>query len=254
VKRITGAGMRTAAFAAAAILLLTASAEAGGVTVPFVGCPTDSLTAPFAAPKGNPVSVSLDAKPASRLAFYKSQIDQGIIGPRGWHCLSFKAASGWVTIVMPHEPSPPTMLRYPAFHPIKGPAIQITHLDGLSAGRLDIAKLSARYFPQHEFFVKFVIATKVKPASEFPQGPYAGDKLINHRQDIVEYLTPAGKEGLGTAYRLVPGDLPIQSFAATVGPDEELHGFVMGVRLPKSDNDLAPAILAWAERQYVAGK
>jgi hypothetical protein len=244
--------MRTASIAAAVILLLTASTQAA--TVPFVGCPTDALAAPLPAPHGNPVAVTLDAKTASRLAFYKSQVDQGVVGPRNWHCLSFKAPSGWVTIVTPSEPNPSTMLRYAKFHPIKGPAIQITHFDGLSAGRLDIAKLIARYFPQHDFFLKFVVASKVAPASDFPRGPYANDTLIANKRDIVEYMTPAGKEGLGTAYRLVPASLPVRAFAAAVGPDEELHGFVMGVRLSKNEDDLAPVILGWAEHQYAAGK
>lgn len=245
--------MRANAIVAAVIGFVVAG-PAQAVTVPFVGCPTDSLTAPLPAPKGSPVTVSLDAKTAARLAFYKSQADQGVVGPRGWHCQTFKAPSGWVTVVMPETPDPPTMLRYAKFHPIKGPAIQITHFDGLSAGRLDIAKLIARYFPEHGFFLKLVIASKVKPASEFPSGPYPKDKLITRKPGIVEYLTPAGREGLGTAYRLVPGDLPIRSFAAMVGPDEELHGYVMAVRLPEDEDDLGPPILSWTERQYAAGK
>jgi hypothetical protein len=232
--------------------LLLAPAAAGPVTIPFVGCATDSLTAPLPAPKGNAMPVSFDAKTASRLAFYKSQVDQGVVGPRGWHCLSFKAPSGWVTIVTPETPSPPTMLRYAKFHPIKGAAIQITHFDGLSNGRIDIAKLIARYFPQRGFFLKFVLATK--PVGEFPAGPYPKDKLIAQKTDIVEYRTPAGREGLGTAYRLVPSDLPIRSFAAAVGPDEDLHGYVMAVRLPEAGDDLGSAILSWAERRYAGGK
>lgn len=119
---------------------------------------------------------------------------------------------------------------------------------------LDIAKLIARYFPEHGFFLKFVIASKVKPASEFPSGAYPTDKLIARKQGIVEYQTPAGHDGLGTAYRLVPGDLPIRSFAAMVGPDEELHGYVMAVRLPEDEDNLGPAILSWGERQYATGK
>ena len=240
--------------AAATLLLAIGTAQAGQVTVPFVGCPTDSLTAPLPAPNGSPLPVSLDAKTASRLAFYKSQRDQGIIGPRGWHCQSFMAASGWVTIVLPETPRPSTMLRYPVFHPVKGPAIQITHFDSASSGRIEIAKLIARYFPQRGFFAKFVIATKVAPASEFPSGPFKADRLITRKTDVVEYLSPAGKEGQGTAYRLVPGDLPIRTFVAVVGPDEEPQGFVMGVRLPEDRDDLAPVILSWAERQYATAK
>jgi hypothetical protein len=234
--------------------LLTVPAHAAGVTVPFVGCPTDSLTAPLPAPNGNPLPVSLDAKTAARLAFYKSQKDQGIIGPRGWHCQSFMAPSGWVTIVLPETPSPSTMLRYPKFHPVEGPAIQITHFDSASSGRIEIAKLIARYFPQRAFFAKFVIATMAAPAGAFSSAPFKADKLITRKTDFVEYLTPAGREGQGTAYRLVPGDLPIRSFAAVVGPEEEPQGFVMGLRLPEDKDDLGPVILSWTERQYAATK
>ena len=232
-----------------AFLLLTPSFAA---TVPFVGCPTDSLTAPLAAPKGDAVAVAFDGRTAARLAFYKSQADQGVIGPRGWHCLSFKAPSGWVTIVTPATPSPSTMLRYARFHPIAGPAIQITHFEGYSSGREDIAKLIARYFPEHALFLQFV--KSAVPAADFPAGPYPKDQRLAQKPGIVETLTPAGKVGLGTQYRLVPSDLPIRAFAAVVGPDEALQGYVMGVRLAKDKDDLAPIILSWAEQRYATGK
>jgi hypothetical protein len=232
--------------------VLVTIAPAVAATVPFVGCPTDSLTAPLPAPKGAAIPVPFDAKTAARLAFYKSQVDQGVIGPRGWHCQSFKAFSGWVTIVTPATPSPSTMLRYAKFHPITGPAIQITRFDGLSSGREDIAKLIARYFPERGVFLKFV--KSAVPMADYPAGPFPKDQRLAQKRGIVEYLTPAGKEGLGTLYRLVPSDLPIRAFAAVVGPDEALEGYAMGVRLAKDKEDLGPLILSWAEQRYTAGK
>jgi hypothetical protein len=245
--------MRASIFFAATILLFS-SAVAAPVTVPFVGCPSDGQVGPDPAPKGKPVVVSLDAKTASRLAFYQSKYDSGVLAPRGWHCANLEGSSGWFTIVA-LEPLDPTVLLDPKKHPLQGPAIQISQNYGGTSGRFEVAQLIARYFPQRRAFLHSVIKEGIEPASHFPSGAFKTDRLVSQRPNIVEYLTPAGREGLGTKSRLVPSDLPIHAVAAVIGnADEDWAGYIFSVRLPEDQDDLTPVILGWAKRAYLEAK
>jgi hypothetical protein len=60
----------------------------------------------------------------------------------------------------------------------------------------------ARVFPAHRAFVRKVIAEGIEPTSDFPFGPYPNDKLTYKNKEMVEYETPAHKDGLGTQSRL----------------------------------------------------
>jgi hypothetical protein len=245
--------LKRARFGFLAFLLAVPSA-AGPVTVPFVGCPSDGQVGPDPAPKGEPVPVTLDAKTASRLAFYQSKYDSGVLAPRGWHCANLEGSSGWFTIVAP-EPLDPTVLLDPKKHPLTGPAIQISANNGGTSGRFEVAQLIARYFPQRRAFLRSVIAEGIEPASYFPSGAFKTDRLVSQRPNIVEYLTPPRRKGLGTKSRLVPSDLPIHAVAAVIGDaDADWAGYVFSVRLPKNQEDLAPIILRWSERTYLETK
>jgi hypothetical protein len=236
------------------ITALPSTANAGTATVPFVGCPSDGQVGPDPAPTGKPVPVALDAQTASRLAFYQSKYDNGILAPRGWHCANLEGSNGWI-LFLASEHLNATALLDPKNHPLKGPAIQFTVRNGGTSGRFEVAQLIARYFPQRRAFLKSVIAEGIEPAGDFPSGPFKADQLVTRRKDLVEYLTPAGRKGLGTKSRLIPSDLPIRSFAAVVGgANDDWAGFTMAVRLPKDMDDLAPVILSWAERRYATGK
>lgn len=223
---------------------------ANAVTVPFVGCPADGQTDAIPAPKGKSVTIALDAQAASHLAFYASQDFGGILAPRGWHCATLYGSGGWFVIVAQQPITPVGLL---ASHPnlLKGPAIQLSLSDGGTSGRFEVAQLIARYFPERRAFLKSVIDERIEPANSFPEGPFKTDILVSRHKDAVEYLTPAGKEGLGTKSRLDPSGLPIHAAAALVGgEDEDWAGYVLAVRLPKEQEDLAPVILRWAAATY----
>ena len=242
--------MSLARFLVPAFVFLTGIAPAASVTVPFVGCPSDGQMGPQPIPKGKPVPVSLPAAMASRLAFYRSTQWDGVLAPRGWHCAHLYGSNGWFTVVA-QEPVTPASFLGTKPKPISGPAIQLSQSDSGTSGRFEVARLIARYFPERRAFLKSVIDEGIEAASDFREGPFQTDILVSRRKDVVEYLTPAGKEGLGTVSRLSPSVLPIHAVAAVGGArDEDWAGYVLAVRLPKDQEDLAPAILDWAAKTY----
>jgi hypothetical protein len=244
--------MRVSIFFTATVFLFS-SAAAAPVTVPFVGCPSDGQTDAIPAPEGKPVAVNLPPAVAARLAFYKADIDSGVLAPRGWHCANLYGSNGWFTVIAQEPVTPADLL---ADKPVKAPAIQVSISDGETSGRFKVAQLVARFFPKYRSFTDKVIAEGLEKADDFPAGPYKDDKLIVRSPDRVEYITPAGKNGLGTASRLVPCRLPIHAVAALEGADDDGIGgaLVVVVRLPKDQDDLAPVILGWAKRTYLGAK
>jgi hypothetical protein len=237
----------------AVLALLTAGALAAPVTVPFVGCASDGQQGAVAAPKGAPVAVDLDAKTASHLAFYKSQYDDGVLAPRGWHCANLEGSGGWFTIVA-LQPINPALLLRPDFRGVESPAVQISMSNGGTSGRFEVARLVARYFPAHHDVLQRVLDEGAVPAAEFPAGPFKADRFVSSRTDIAEYLTPAGTQGLGTASRLAPSALPVHAAAAVTGTGGELDGFVFAARLPEERDTLSPVLIGWAEQHYLVQK
>jgi hypothetical protein len=126
--------------------------------------------------------------------------------------------------------------------------------DGGTSGRFAVAHLAARYFPELRGFVHGVISEGIEPVSAFPSGPYPKDRLVARKMGIVEYVTPAHSDGLGTAGRLKPDDEPILSAAMLLGNSSEPSALVASVRLPKGMTDLAPVIIHEAERRYAGTK
>ena len=57
----------------------------------------------------------------------------------------------------------------------------------------------ARFRRPERAFVDFVIAEGIEPKENFPAGPYPADKLTYKSPTLVEFATPAGKDGLGAA-------------------------------------------------------
>ena len=74
--------------------MLLVLALAVGLTVPFVGCPSDGQAGPVATPTGGPVRVSLPARVAAELAYYKGGQGTGVLAPRGWQCFESYGSSG----------------------------------------------------------------------------------------------------------------------------------------------------------------
>jgi hypothetical protein len=230
-----------AALVCASVILAPLAAKAVQA-VPFVGCPSDGQQGPVAAPKGQPKAVNVEPTAAARLAWYQARYEAGALAPRGWKCFSLYGSSGTTLAIAPsgalNDPS----------QPIAGPAVVLTVDSGSTSGRFDVAKIAARVFADKEkAFVDSVIAEGIEPKENFPAGPYPSDKLTYRTPTLVEFATPGGKDGLGTADRLAKGALPIAGLAKLVGPADGPDLYLLSVRLPVAEADLAPAIVGAAE-------
>jgi hypothetical protein len=223
-----------------AVLALSAS-PAAAASVPMVGCPTDGQSRPEPAPKSGTKHVTLDARAASGLAYYRNA-DIGVLGPRGWHCLVLAGSNGTTIYVTPEPLDAKTMLSE-KFKGISGDTIQLSFSNGETSGRFEAAKFVARLFPQDRVFVDKVIAEKVEPASAYVFGPYPTDRLTRRSEAMVEYETPAGMKGLGTDSRLVPNQSPISGIVFLGEDDGVLN---LSVRLP--EKHLTEAIVRGSEK------
>jgi hypothetical protein len=124
--------------------------------------------------------------------------------------------------------------------------IELSLDDGGTSGRFGVAQTIARVFPAHRDFVRNVIAEGIEPASSFPFGPYPNDDLVYRSNEIVEYKTPAQKEGLGTSSGLQINAEPISGVAILIGEDTNL--LKLSVRLSSYQTDLTSSIIHQVER------
>ncbi len=218
--------------------------------VPFVGCASDGQAGPQAVPTGPSKAVAISAAAAQRLAWYKAQYGPGVLAPRGWHCFSTYGSNGSSLFVSPDAIDSKAMfsLDWKGF---AGQVIQISIAEGGTSGRFEVAKVIARVFPAYKKFAQNVIAEGIEPASDFPFGPYASDKLTDRGKNIVEFETPANTAGLGTDSRLEANASPIDGVAIITGTDTGL--IQLSARVSAKDRDLIPLILKQVERDAGAG-
>lgn len=211
--------------------------------VPFVGCAGDGQTGPVAAPKGVPKAVDIDAAAARQLAFYQAQDSFGVLAPRGWKCFYFYGSSGATLVIAPSG-----NLQNALNAPLTGPAVVESQDYGGTSGRFEVAKYSARLFPQLEqAFIASVIAEGIEPKEDFPSGPYPADKTTAKSARLIEFETPANMDGLGTSGQLQKSALPIEGMAKLEDTADGPDFYLLSVRLPANQAALAPAIVSQAE-------
>jgi hypothetical protein len=224
-----------------AAFALTPVAAGAAQTIPFVGCASDGQQGPVAAP-GQPKAVAIDPAAAKGLAWYQAQYSAGALAPRGWKCFSFYGSSGVTLTIAPSGKLDDTS------RPIAGPAVILADDSGGTSGRFDVAKVAARVFAGPEkAFVASVIAEGIEPKENFPAGPYPSDKLTYKTATLVEFATPAGKDGLGAAAGLGASPLPVVGLAKLAGPLDGPDLYLLAVRLPVAQANLASAIVGAAE-------
>lgn len=223
-------------------LLLTGAAPAQ-VSVPFVGCAADGQTGPQRAPRHR-ATPRLAPALAARIAYYASG-DLAVLGPRGWHCFGLYGSNGSVLIVTPARLGPHQL------DSLSGPAIQLSYSFGGTSGRFAVAVLIARLFPAHMAFARQVAAEGIM-TEPLPSGPYPADRLARRGQSEVRYLTPGGRDGLGTESHLARGAEPVRgtvlllSDEANDGPD----ALKLDVRLPARMAALADTIIDGVHRPH----
>jgi hypothetical protein len=228
------------------LFLFAAPVFAQTSTVPFIGCLSDGQVGPLAAPAGQARQLPIPPGTAARLAWYKAADAPGVLAPRGWHCFSTYGSSRATLYVSPEPLTAKLVLPGNGWNGFSGPAIEISSSYGDTSGRFPVAETIARVFPAHRDFVQKVIAEGIEPASSFPFGPYPTDKLTYKSNEIVEYITPANTDGLGTNSELKKSGYPISGVAILAG--EEPNLVLLIARLPPATSDLTPAIIQQVER------
>lgn len=228
---------------------VTASGAPANSPVPFVGCKSDGQTGPVDAPDGPGPSVDASGAEAHQLAYYKAEDGFGVLGPRGWYCFGTYGSNGSSLYVSPTHISGAEMFS-DNWKGFTGPAIQISTMNGGTSGRFQVAKVIARVFKAHMDFVDRVIAEGIEPASNFSRGPFPGDKLVYRSKEVVEFVTGANTDGLGTQSRLLKNGDPISGVAILLG--EEPNLVQLSVRLPANLQNLASAIVKQVEQEAEA--
>ena len=237
---------KSTAIGAAAVFVCSAWHGAkASESVPFVGCASDGQLGPIAAPKGSAKAVNVDAATASQLAYYQAQDSFGVLAPRGWKCFYVYGSNGASLTVAPSG-----NLQDTSTSGLSGPAVVETVSSGGTSGRFDVAKYSARLFPKLEqAFIAGVIAEGIEPKKDFQFGPYPADKTDYKNARLLEFETPANKDGLGTSDRLRKDSLPIRGMAKLEEsvPPGSPDFYLLTVRLPANQTPLSSAIIAAAE-------
>lgn len=192
--------------------LFASSANAADIMVPFVGCPADGQAGVLAPPAGNAVKVHVDSPPPVPLAYYKGEQSGGVFAPAGWHCRVWYGSSGSFMIVAPGSIKPP-FFPPPSF---AGPVVEYSFAIGGTSGRFEVARLGGMLFPAlTRKFVKSVEQEEeMMGMKSSRKKKYRTDSLTYLSPHIVQFLTPAYAEGLGTEGQLKATSHPIQGFVA----------------------------------------
>ena len=220
------------------------SAFDASVSLPFVGCESGEMAGPPSEPPTSAgADVPSDAKTAGRLALYKTKNSPAVLGPRGWACYGSAGTSGASLSVVPVPLDPPDSQRISAF------GIQVTFQWGDTSGRFTVAQVVARVFPAYRSIAEKVIAEHLLPASDFPFGPFPGDRLTYRSDRMVEYETHPRQKGLGTLFAFQPDNDPIRGVAILAGEDGGLNLLHLALRLPPDLNDLSSVIIRQFEEE-----
>ncbi len=218
-----------------------ANPKPGAVSVPFIGCESSGQVDILPPPKGTSRSVPVSPANAQALAYFESADGIGLLAPRGWYCEGVSGSGGYALYLSPH-PLDRTLTDWKGF---EGPAIQVNHITAGASGRYQIAEIMARVFPAYRAFARQVWERDLDVP--LPSRPYPYDTLTYRSQRMVEFKTPARKEGLGThESSLGKSDLPVAGVAILVGDPPDL--VLLSVRLPRDLARLTPVIISFVER------
>lgn len=241
--RITAVVAIVAMGSAAAVQGAAQAKPAGtSAAVPFVGCASDGQMGPAAGPATMPKGVTVKGGVAAGLAYYATDQGMGVLAPQGWHCFGTYGSSGTAIYVTPGPLDSATVFALD-WKGVTGPGVVMIDSLGDTSGRFEVAKVIARVFPAKKAFAEGVIQEGLEPASDFPFGPYPGDKLTYKSGTLVEYVTAGGQDGLGTAPRVVKDADAIAGMAMLAGEAPDL--ILLAVRGATAAQ--ASAIVAQAE-------
>jgi hypothetical protein len=217
----------------------------------MIGCKTDGQQGPQPAPANGVIPLAVTADEASLLTYYYTN-DLGVLATRGWHCVGLEGSNGSILFATPTQID---LKKYfsGAWRGIDGDGIQMTVALSGTSGRFEVAKLAARIFPEQRKFVRGVMAEENQKASDYPLGPYKADTMKRPRKDLVEFVTPPHRQGLGTQTYFLANTKPIHGFAALEDPDGNMDTVMLSLRFPDSLKALEPVVIRQAERDHPPG-
>jgi hypothetical protein len=230
------------ALAATAGADLPAAAEAPSQGPAFVGCASDGMAGPVAAPK-TPANM---APPPAGLAVYASDA-MTALAPIGWSCFSLYGSSGSSLIVTPEAHTRDDFIERELA--VSGPAVMVIRFSGDTSGRFLAAAIDAQVFPIARRFVARVKAEGLTAPGDIPAGPFPTDRIKRLSATAVDYETPAARNGLGVSERFKAGDLPMRG-AAILLPKEQMDVVLIAVRLAAGLDALTPQIVQSFERDH----
>ena len=212
-------------------------------TVAFVGCPADGQQGPQQPPTGAAAAVELDPELAAHLAYYKGNYGPGVFAPAGWHCRTWYGSAGAFTVVTPDVPPANGDLA----QTLSGPGVEVEQKSGGTSGRFEVAEVLARFFPDlMRDFIRQVRDEKLVKDSAFDVRPYPDDVLHPITENMIEFLTPAGRSGFGTE-GLARSNLPINGVVAIADPHGEPSLLVLRIRLPTRQDRLNATLVTLDE-------
>jgi hypothetical protein len=247
VAEVQGTPMRKRGLVAIVLSGVAFASSSGAADPPssevrFVGCPADGQLGPLEPPNGKPLAVRVESPAARRLAYYQAAVGMGVLAPQGWHCRGWYGSSGYFLAVTPEEiPAP-----YFPLPRIAGPVVYLGGSDAETSGRFTVAVTAARLFPKStRDFVERIKAEGIMPAKDFDVRPFPADQLHYLSGRALEFITPAGKDGLGTAGLLQASALPVRGLVA-LDSEARIEGErEVFVRVPAELAELAQPILEW---------
>jgi len=228
------------------------------VHVPFVGCKADGQAGPEEAPSGEPVATALPADIADKLAYYRWE-GLGVLAPKGWNCFAVYGSNGESLFVSPDPINGDRLLSGTDLFSdtgggFRGPAIQLSVSLGDTSGRVEVAQIIARVFPQRRSFIHHLTRAHdgILNESDVVYGPYKTDNLVRPDRNTVEFQTPANADGLGTMSALRKNAWPITGVIVLTG--ETPDATHLSIRLNPDQASLAPYIIQRLEMEIRSAK
>ncbi len=219
-----------------AALLGLGTMPASATQVPFVGCTGSGQAGVEHAPRSGAVP-RVPAAVAGQLAYYSSS-GFGVLAPRGWHCFATSGSSGGSLIV---SERPLNTHSLDSLFGLRARAVVISFSYGGTSGRFAVARAVHRMFPAYGAFARNVAAERGGIARLEPPSPH--DRITRRSRTVADFITPAGRDGVGTASRLAASPEPIQGTAILL-PDQEMNLVQISLRLGQARRAETEAILA----------
>jgi formylglycine-generating enzyme required for sulfatase activity len=215
-------------------------------SVPFVGCRAflgngDGVQV-LEAPEKTRRHVFIPEEIATRLAYYETWNEYGVLAPRGWYCYLSGGSGGNMLVVSPSPVSSDTW-RKDGF---SGQVVSLNTMFGGDLGRFTVADMILRVFPNYKELTQRAVT---EPGWDFdwPKGPYPYDRLIYRNPLVVEYETPANTEGLGLNRSVLrKNERPVKG-VVILHPTGDIYTTQLAARLESVDDDLIPYIIQQVE-------